>query len=99
MTVRHRLNPNWESELRRTVPLENATEPAAEEVVKIAQRRAPAATGAGADSIHHEPDGRGGFRVSWDPEHDYMRFHEHGTEKMNARPFLRPAAIEVDKRR
>jgi HK97 gp10 family phage protein len=68
------------------------TEVAADGVVSEAQRRAPKDTGAGAASIHREPDGEGGQRVGWDEAHDYMRFHELGTEMMPATPFLRPAA-------
>jgi HK97 gp10 family phage protein len=69
---------------------------AADEVVERARHMAPKRTGAGAASIHKEPrEDSGevvGYDVSWDTEHDYMRFHELGTEHMPARPFLRPAA-------
>jgi HK97 gp10 family phage protein len=68
----------------------------ADEWVERAQEAAPKRTGAGAASIHKEPieddGGVVGYSISWDREHDYMRFHELGTEAMPARPFLRPAA-------
>lgn len=73
---------------------------AADTVVNFAQLRAPKDTGDGAASIHKEPlpadgDAEAGWAVSWDDEHDYMRFPEFGTERMAATPFLRPAAEAV----
>lgn len=67
---------------------------AAEAVVGHAQRRAPKDTGEGAKSIHAERVGDH-YRVSYDKEHDYMRFSELGTRKRPARPFLRPAVTDV----
>ncbi len=65
-----------------------------DEVAETAATLAPKASGAGAASIHAEPaedaDGTA-VDVSWDRDHFYMGFHELGTEKMAARPFLRPA--------
>lgn len=64
-------------------------------IVTIAQELAPKKTGAGAASIHSEPRVEGGAvvgrHVSWDREHDYMKFAEYGTENEKPRPFLRPA--------
>jgi HK97 gp10 family phage protein len=65
-----------------------------EKVADRARARAPRASGAGAESIHAEIVKVGSafqIRVAWDREHDYMFFHEVGTSKMPARPFLRPA--------
>lgn len=66
----------------------------AEPDVEFAQQLAPKRTGAGARSIHVEAVLDGDMweaRASWDQEHYYMRFHEMGTRKMGAHPFLRPA--------
>ncbi|MET8908386.1 HK97-gp10 family putative phage morphogenesis protein [Micromonospora sp. NPDC004551] len=55
---------------------------------------APKRTGAGAASIRREPvlDGFAWtVRISWDREHYYMYFHDRGTERLPARPFLEPA--------
>lgn len=66
-----------------------------EQIVADARAAAPRETGAGAESIEYEvvdgPDGAY-VRVSWDRDHDYMRFPELGTSETPARPFLRPAA-------
>ena len=62
-----------------------------------AKAAAPRKTGQGAESIRQEvgEDADGAFfRVSWDKDHFYMFFHEVGTSKMSARPFLRPAALK-----
>jgi HK97 gp10 family phage protein len=64
-------------------------------IAQDAKALAPRETGAGARSIHHEVgfDADGTFvRVSWNRKHFYMWFHEAGTSKSNATPFLRPAA-------
>lgn len=66
-----------------------------EEIAADAAATAPRATGEGAESITHEvgEDADGAYvRVSWDRDHFYMFFHEVGTSRMSARPFLRPAA-------
>jgi HK97 gp10 family phage protein len=67
----------------------------------VAQARgsAPHLTGAGAGSIHAEAALDGGewtARVSWDADHDYMRFHEIGTRFMPAQPFLVPSFEGAD---
>lgn len=68
---------------------------AADAVAERMRQRAPKATGAGARSIHAEPDpDEPGFRVSWDRDHFYMAFAELGTERQAATPFARPAADE-----
>jgi len=68
-------------------------------VVATMQRRAPKDTGAGAESIHSEPDpDEPGFRIGWDPDHFYLSFHEFGTEHQPARPFARPTADEFNRR-
>jgi HK97 gp10 family phage protein len=63
-------------------------------MVKDARLLAPRNTGKGAKSIRgwvKISRGNGVARVTWDKKHYYMRFHETGTRKMSARPFLRPA--------
>lgn len=63
-------------------------------VVRGARADAPKKTGAGAASIHSEPvlvNGMPGVAIGWDREHYYMRFHEQGTVRLPARPFLVPA--------
>lgn len=74
-------------------------------VVKSAREKAPKATGEGAKSIKARTNkdlkssdvsfsGRKfaiGMSVGPDTKHYYMRFHEHGTSKLSANPFLRPA--------
>jgi HK97 gp10 family phage protein len=64
----------------------------AEALAMTAARLAPKRTGAGAASIHAEPQPDGSWRVSWGRGRDYMRFSEFGTKHEAARPFLRPAA-------
>jgi len=77
--------------------IENTVVPA---VVAEMKRRAPKATGAGAESIDYEPDPDGsGFRVSWDKDHFYMYFAEVGTEHQPAQPFARPTADDFNRRR
>lgn len=66
-----------------------------EQIAQDAKANAPRDTGAGAESIQHEvgEDSEGAYvRVSWDRDHFYMFFHEVGTSRKSARPFLRPAA-------
>lgn len=65
-----------------------------QQVADKAAQGAPKASGAGAASITYEvdEDDRGAFvKVSWDRDHFYLAFHELGTSRMPARPFLRPA--------
>jgi HK97 gp10 family phage protein len=70
----------------------------AELIANYAAELAPKDTGAGAASIHAEgPERDGSWRISWDLEHDYMRFQELGTEDMPAHPFLRPAADRLSR--
>lgn len=55
---------------------------------------APKDTGEGAASIRREPvlDGPDWtVRISWDRAHFYMYFHDRGTRRLPARPFLEPA--------
>lgn len=69
-----------------------------EQVANDAKANAPRESGAGAESIHHEigEDAEGAYvRVSWDSDHFYMFFHEVGTSRMPARPFLRPAVTKL----
>jgi len=58
-----------------------------------AKSAAPKRTGAGAASIHTDAVLADTWEAntSWDQLHYYMRFHEFGTSRMPARPFLRPA--------
>lgn len=63
-------------------------------VAERAADLAPKETGAGAASIHHEVELESGVpvaKVSWEPDYFYLLFHELGTSRMPARPFLRPA--------
>lgn len=67
---------------------------AADPVDDRARQRAPKDTGKGAFSIHSEAvlDGpEWTVRIGWDRERFYMYFHEAGTRKLPARPFLVPA--------
>jgi len=62
-----------------------------DEIVAEMRRLAPRDSGEGADSIDWEVDESGEFlRVSWGKAEFYMYFHEVGTEKEPARPFMRP---------
>lgn len=68
-----------------------------EQIAADARLAAPRDTGGLAESIDHETgvDSEGAYvRVSWDEAHFYGLFHEVGTSKMPARPFLRPAATK-----
>lgn len=76
--------------------VEHDVDRGADKIVSGARMDAPKDTGAGAASIHAERQPDGSVRVGWDDAHDYMRFHELGTEQMNARPFLRPAADRAE---
>ena len=62
-----------------------------ERVARESAARAPKKTGAGAASIHPEfiLDGDiAEVRVAWDREHFYMYFHQVGTRKLPAHPFM-----------
>lgn len=86
-----------ERELRQmlaTTEVQDHVRTAANAVAASARRRAPRDTGAGAASIHAEKSG-GSYFVSWDQAHAYMEYVELGTRTRRARPFLRPAGIEV----
>lgn len=89
-----RLHSDLERQILRDPGLDAAVHAAADAVVEDARDRAPKQTGAGAESIHAEQvdETPPTYRVSWDPDHFYMGFHELGTEHEPARPFLRPAA-------
>lgn len=68
-----------------------------EQIAEDAADAAPKESGEGAASIRHEvgEDADGAYvRISWDRDHFYMFFHEVGTSRMPARPFLRPAATK-----
>lgn len=70
--------------------LYDATHP----VVLQARSRAPHDTGAGAAGIHTEmilTQGEWIALVSWEQQEFYMYWHEKGSRKLPARPFLVPA--------
>jgi HK97 gp10 family phage protein len=81
-------------ELLATTEVQDHVRIAANAVASAAKRRAPKDTGAGAASIHAEKSGNG-YLVSWDQAHAYMEYAELGTRTRRAKPFLRPAGIEV----
>lgn len=65
-----------------------------EPVVMTSRALAPKDTGAGAASIHGESgvDAQGSFvDISWDTEHDYMRFQDLGTRRIRPHRFLEDA--------
>lgn len=81
-------------ELARDSRMGDVLVEAAAPAVAEARAGAPRRTGAGGASIHAEPvlDGpEWTARATWERERFYMYFHERGTEKMPARPFLVPA--------
>jgi HK97 gp10 family phage protein len=85
-----------ESDPRVLAAIDKQVNPA---VIARMKHRAPKDTGAGAESIHAEPDpDQPGFRIGWDPDHFYMSFAELGTEHQPARPFARPTADEFNSR-
>ena len=90
--MRSTLNLAAIARLDRHPQVQDDTEEAAQFVADKARSLAAKDTGAGAASIHAEPLRGGGWGVSWDPAHDYMRFPEFGTEDMPPQPALRPAA-------
>lgn len=92
--VRLRLNQHEIDQLDENSDAVELTLAMAWNVALEARARAPRLTGAGAASIQPWPgrDQRGPYAdIGWDDLHFYMRFHEDGTSKHAARPFLRPA--------
>lgn len=88
------LNQQALRELERNPDVTDALDSLGGQIADVAEVAAPKRTGFGARSIHHElgQDERGLWvRVSWSRDAFYLYFHEMGTSKMNARPFLRPA--------
>jgi HK97 gp10 family phage protein len=78
----------------RSVDMRDLLLETAKPVVRNAQAGAPKETGEGAESIRSEPvlDGPDWtVRISWDRDHFYMYFHDRGTRRLPARPFLDPA--------
>lgn len=87
-------NPDAELSLAHNPALLAELLQAAQPVVDAARAAAPKRTGAGAASIHAEvasTAGKAEIDVSWDRDHFYLKFHELGTRRMPARPFLVPA--------
>jgi hypothetical protein len=80
--------------LARSLEIRDAVlDPAESRVARPAQVRAPKRTGFGASTIHAEADlGAAGWeaQVSWSPAANYLKFHELGTQHMEADPFLVP---------
>lgn len=80
--------------LARSVDIRDAVlDTADSRVVRPAQARAPKRTGFGASTIHAEADlSADGWEanVSWSPAAFYLKFHELGTQHMEADPFLVP---------
>lgn len=67
---------------------------AAQPSIREAKLRAPKRTGAGAFSIAAEPvreSGEWTAHVGWSQTRFYMYFHERGTRRLPARPFLVPS--------
>lgn len=75
--------------------LKQAAEAGAEVIAEEARRLAPRDTGALAEGIeaevHRLQQGRAQFNIGYGKEEWYGRLLEQGTEKMPAKPFLRPA--------
>lgn len=81
-------------QLVRSVDVRELLLDSAEPIVGRARLGAPEASGEGAASIRREavldgPDWT--VRISWDRDHFYMYFHDRGTVRLPARPFLEPA--------
>lgn len=94
MSTRVVLNRSALEDLTRSADMQRGLQTVGDQVAQRAASDAPKSTGAGAASIHCEVTTEGGeavARVSWDAAHFYMYFHEVGTSRMSARPFLRPA--------
>jgi HK97 gp10 family phage protein len=92
-------HPEVERDLLFSAQARELVDRAGERIAAQAAADAPHRTGAGAASIDSQtrltPHGWEA-RVSWTRRHYYMYFHERGTVRMPARPFLRPA---IDKAR
>lgn len=89
-----RLNQAAIQQLAAHPEIRDAILSGARPVVMAARAGAPKATGEGAASIDAEVgllDGQWVAHISWARDRYYMAFHEFGTKKMDARPFLRPA--------
>lgn len=95
MTTTLRLNPAGIAAWARTAEAEALLKRVGDDIAADAAAAAPKRTGEGAASIHAETgtDTDGPYvLVSWDKTHFYMAFHELGTSRQSATPFLRPAA-------
>lgn len=89
-------HPGWQRAVLADPKVQRDVSERVARVVVDARVRAPKETGAGAASIHAERIVRGGvtsWGVGWEPEFAYMEFHEFGTSKIPARPFLRSAVL------
>lgn len=93
------INKDGISRLATSDEIAAVIEKAAQAIADDARRLAPRGVGgkAGADSIGYEmyDDDRGQpvAHVSWGRRFGFhMQFHEFGTSRITARPFLRPAA-------
>ncbi|MGW3608942.1 HK97-gp10 family putative phage morphogenesis protein [Micromonospora sp. NPDC005163] len=78
----------------RSVDMRDLLLEAAEPIEARVVAGAPKASGEGARSIRSEPvlDGPDWtVRISWDRAHFYLYFHDRGTRRLPARPFLEPA--------
>lgn len=81
-------------QLARSVDVRDLLLDSAEPIVGRARLGAPKASTEGAASIRAEPvlDGPDWtVRISWDRDHFYLYFHDRGTVRLPARPFLEPA--------
>lgn len=91
---RVRLHPEEIARLGDSAAAADATLEVARWVARDAQAAAPRDSGEGAASIQPWPgrDTEGPYAdVSWDRDHFYMGFHEHGTAHHRAQHFLRNA--------
>jgi len=89
-----------QAEIRRLLSDPEATELVADagrEFAAAARGYAPRRTGAGAASIGADAQA-GVARVSWDSDHHYMAFHQFGTHKLPADPFMDRALDQYDTR-
>lgn len=89
-TLRSRL-PQVAAELRPRVSA--AIKEGAEEIAEEARERVPVRTGALRDAIHVRRSGPAQYDVvAGDGDSFYGHFLEFGTERLEERPFLEPAA-------
>lgn len=91
---------DWREQLLRDQEVWQGVQADTDALVRRARMLAPRRTGAGAESVHGElsstVDGVPEGRVSWDREHDYLRFQDYvGSRHGQARHFLEQAAQEV----